>query len=220
LHLGAGRAWCGTLAGAPVLLARTGEGRARAEQGAAALLERHPVSTLLVVGVSGGLSPSLSPGTVLVAREVRDGSARLPAPDPEWLDRALAHDGARAGTVVSSERILWTAASKLSAAAGLDRAGPAAVDLESAAYARVAARGGIGYLVLRAICDPVEEGLPFDLNGCRDGSGQISRLRVVRRILLRPTAMGGLWSLRKRVALGAERLADLVEVLLQKGGAG
>jgi adenosylhomocysteine nucleosidase len=91
---------------------------------------------------------------------------------------------------------------------------PSAVDLESAAYARVAASFGVGYLVLRAISDTADEGLPFDLNLCRDDEGRLDRGKVARQALLHPTSMPELWRLRGRVARSAVRLADLVETLL------
>jgi adenosylhomocysteine nucleosidase len=213
------RVYRGTLGGAPVVMAWTGEGAERAERGASALLERFAVSALVVVGVAGGLSPSLRAGMLIASRRVQDGSAPLPEPDAELLGRALRHEGVRAGMVLSSRRILSTAASKAEAGAALGDHEPAVVDLESAAFARVAAERRVGYLVVRAICDPAEEELPFDLECCRDGSGRVKRIKVVRQALRRPAAVGGLWSLRKRVALCADRLADLVQSLIEGGSA-
>ena len=136
------------------------------------------------------------------------------APDPEWVDRAGRITGIQVGTVVSSERILSSAADKEAAWKELKTEGPAAVDLESAAYAREAAARGIPFVVLRAICDPAQENLPFDLDRCRDREGRIRRGRVLAHALLRPRYLAHLWNLRARVASAAERLARLVEVLL------
>ena len=221
LRLDGCRVALGTLARAPLVLGWTGEGAVRAERGARALLDRFPASSLIVVGVSGGLSADLAPGTLLAARALRtdlpDARPRA-GPDPVWLSRALER-GARAATLLSSDRILATAGSKARAAAKMPRGEPAAVDLESASYARVAVERGLAYLVLRAVCDPLDEELPLDFDACRDRAGRVSRLRVVRRALLRPAAVGGLWRLRQRVASSAVALADLVEDLVGEAGA-
>ena len=88
------------------------------------------------------------------------------------------------------------------------------MDLESAACAEAAAARGIPYLVLRSVCDPAEEDLPFDLNHCRDRAGGVRRVRVMSRALLHPSYVGGLWVLRQRVARGSHRIAGLVQALL------
>jgi nucleoside phosphorylase len=214
LRLDACRVTCGTLNGTPLLLAHTGDGRQRAERGATALLQRFPVEKLFVVGVSGGLSPLLDAESLIVACQVRDGDMDVPPPDAGWLARATGCDSVRAATVLTSDRILCTRASKREAQVSLDPQLPAAVDLESAAYARTAASFGVGYLVLRAISDTVDEELPFDLNLYRDVEGRVDRGKVARQALLHPTSMPDLLKLRGRVARSAERLADLVETLL------
>ncbi len=205
---------CGTLCGKRVLLAHTGEGRQRAERGATALLQRFPVAMLFVIGISGGLSPMLDPEALIVARQVRDGDMDVPPPDAMWLERAAGQESVRAATVLTVDRILCTPASKHEAQLSLDPQLPAAADLESAAYARAAASFGVGYLVLRAICDTVDEGLPFDLNLFRDAEGQVDRGKVARQAMLHPTSVADLWKLRGRVARSSKRLADLVETLL------
>lgn len=214
LEVGGCRVFLGRLGRAPVVLAQTGEGRRHAERGSTALLERFSAEALFVVGVAGGLSPSLSPGSLLVARRIREGSKRMPRPDRVWTDRALRRGGAAAGTVVSTDRILYTPASKAHAWVSLNEDGPATVDLESAAFAGVAARHGVPFLVVRAVCDPAEEELPFDFNRCRDGSGRIRRMRVVTRALANPIAARRLWDLRRRVASCSDRLAEFVDDLL------
>jgi len=123
----------------------------------------------------------------------------------------------REAVLLSSETILCSPESKAKAWRELGRQRPAAVDLESAAYAAVAARNGIPYVVLRAICDPAEEPLPFDLNRCRDRRGRVSQRKVVARAMLHPGDIAALWSLRRRVAVCSIKLARLVDEILNGG---
>jgi adenosylhomocysteine nucleosidase len=207
----------GTLGRADVVLMSTGDGRRAAEKGLSALLAAFPVRRLIVVGISGGLSPALDPGTLLVAGEVRSAGATVPAPDAAWVERALASPLTQKAVLLSSETILCSSESKTEAWRELERRRPAAVDLESAAYATLAARDGIPYVALRAVCDPAEEHLPLDLNRCRDSRGRVSQRKVIARALLQPGSIAALWSLRRRVAVCSIKLSQLVEELLNGG---
>jgi adenosylhomocysteine nucleosidase len=160
----------------------------------------------------------------------RDGGLRL---DSELAESAgIAAIGAAMGSVVSGDRILvaarekralWDHLRRQSApAAGM----PAVCDLESAAYARLAAAAGVPWLVVRAVLDPAGEDLPMDFNLCRTGDGEVSNARVVTRALAgafgrvragRPS-FGALLGLRARLRLCARRLGVLAAELA--GGAG
>ncbi|HEV3460379.1 MAG TPA: hypothetical protein VHG32_27870 [Thermoanaerobaculia bacterium] len=217
-RVGHGRhAWIGRLAGQDVALMATGDGPAAAA-GLEALLAAMRPRRLLVVGVAGGLTPGLAEGTLVAARRVVDaGGRRVPQdPDASWLHAALA-GGAVAGTAVSTDQILADPAARqavLRQALAADDLAAATVDLESAAYARVAAAWALPYLVVRAVLDPAEEVLPLDFEACRDASGRISNARVVLRALSRPRSLGQLWRLRARVRAGAARLGELARRLV------
>jgi len=182
-----------------------------------ALIAAFPVRRLVIVGIAGGLSPALKPGTLLVASEVRSAGAAVPAPDSTWVARALTCPATDEAVLFSSERILCSPEDKAHAWHDLGRRRPAAVDLESAAYAAVAARNGVPYVVLRAICDPAEERLPLDLNRCLNRRGRVSHLKVAGRVALQPGVIAALWNLRARVAVCSTKLSLLVDELLNGG---
>lgn len=96
----------------------------------------------------------------------------------------------------------------------------AVVDLESVAYAQVAAARSLPYLVVRAVLDPADERLPLDFEACRDGGGRVSNARVLARALARPRSLGKLWRLRARVRDAAARLATLAERVVTAPGNG
>ena len=207
----------GRLEGLPVLVARTGDGAGNAARGAAVLFDRFPVRGAVVIGISGGLSPALAPGTVLAARDIIERGRPAPPPDAHWLARLLRDTGATPATFLSSHEMLCTARAKQEAYAGLPPGSVASVDIESAAFARAAAGRGVPYVAVRAVSDPAEESLPLDFNLLRDGSGGIDRRRVALRALRRPGLIAQLWRLRRRAGLCSEALRRAVSALLAGG---
>jgi nucleoside phosphorylase len=218
LALPRGRAWEGRLDGRRVIFACTGDGVANAEAGARALLERMQVGWMIVLGVSGALSPALSPHGIVVGEEVRDGTAAAPAPDGAWVRWTSARHGAKRATLVSSPEILGTPEEKARCYRTLPSGTIAAVDLESAAFAREAGRRGIPYVALRSISDASDEWLPLDFNRLRRRDGGVARLRVAAAAARTPSAIVPLWRLRRRVNRCAVDLARFVRGLLAGGG--
>jgi len=76
--------------------------------------------------------------------------------------------------------------------------GAVAIDLESGAVARVAARHRLPFAVLRAICDPAERTLPPAALGALSHDGAIRGLRVLSSVILHP------WQLRSLIMLGRD----------------
>lgn len=113
---------------------------------------------LLSFGLCGGLTPDLPAGILVIGTEVRVGGEAI-ATDAAYRDRLRAIlPAAHAAVVVSSDRIAATAADK---AALRPKAAPTAiVDMESGAAALTACRLGVPFVVLRAVSDPAEAGLP------------------------------------------------------------
>jgi adenosylhomocysteine nucleosidase len=214
LRLGGCRATCGRLGRAPVVVAVTGDGRAAAERGLDSILDALPAGLVLSIGVAGGLTPDLGPGTLVVGRAVLDGDRPLSPPDPLWLRRAERLGGAVLGICVTTRRILSRAADKTAIAHAVGQPGPLTVDLESATFARVAERRGIPSLAVRAVSDAAWEDLPLDFEALRGPHGGVSRLRVIVRTLVQPRAIPGLFALRRRVTTCAERLAGFVSPLV------
>jgi adenosylhomocysteine nucleosidase len=217
LSLGSSRAFEATIAGRDAVLVATGEGSGRASQACRALLSELPIGGLIVAGVAGGLSPSLAPGSVIVARRVVDDGETAPAPDRRWAEAAQGCGNAVLGTILSSSSMLCTRDAKAGAYARLGTAEPAVVDLESATLARVAAAHGVPYIAVRAVCDTVDENLPLDFNRYCDDSGKLDRFRLARVALSRPALIAPLWHLRRRVATCSERLAELIHRNLERG---
>lgn len=135
------------------------------------------VSALLSCGVAGALDPGLRAGDVVVgslhlghAGHVRAPTAPHAMPEcvdertpghvrgddlEKWLARHLP-DACR-GTVIGSDTIIASAAEKAALHAAT---GAVAVDMESHIAARVAARHGLPFAILRTISDSADQALP------------------------------------------------------------
>ncbi len=109
-------------------------------------------TTLMSIGIAGGLAPGLPPGTIVVPDSIVTDEGIYPAL-AECAERARA----RVGSLYGGRRIVDTVAEKGALAA---RTGAIAVDLESGPVAREAAAAGIPFIAIRAIADPGWEALP------------------------------------------------------------
>jgi len=209
----------GRLGGCPVVLAVTGDGARNAREGIAAVLGAVSARELLVLGISGGLSPDLREGDVVVAARVVDEAAppgaavTAAASSIEAVARA---SGARPGTVVTARHIADSVAEKRRLF-GLGGAATAVVDLETAGYVAAATAAGVPWMVLRAVSDTAGEALPGLLNRARDDGGAVQRSRVVRGLLGDPGALPALLTLRRRLKVCAEALARAATAVVTSG---
>ena len=188
-----------------------GGGTAAGAASAADTLAPH-VSALISFGLAGGLDPALPPGALLIP-------ATVLAEDGQWeTDPILTArlGGPTPGVLFGDGSILATAAAKAALHA---RTGAVAVDLESAAVARIAARHGLPFAVLRAVCDPAGRDLPRAALVALDGQGRIGALRVAVAILARPGEIPGLIALGRDAARARLALITRVRAIGQLGSA-
>ncbi len=198
------------------LVAATGDGPRNAARAAADLCASHRPSLLIGAGVAGALTADLVLGDLVVAHRLVDGEGETPLPHSVLAGRASAKPGALAGTLLTVDRPLVAVSEKAAWAA---RVGPhpLAVDMESAAWARVASARGIPFLIIRAVSDTAGEELPGYLSECMDEEGGIRRSAVALAALARPASIPALLSMRRRVRDASQRLAAFVESLLAEG---
>ena len=155
---------------------RTGMGPARARI-AAARARAIDASSIAIAGLCGGLDPSLRPGDVVCANELRfeDGSS-VAVEGSEQLAETLRRHGlrARVGPIVSTDRIM-----KPEERARLN-GGAIAVDMESAWLA--AAADGRPLAVVRGVVDPAGRRLT-DPRIAIDGVRALRSLRRAGEVL-------------------------------------
>lgn len=174
----------GTLGGRPVAVAKSGIGKVCAALCAQLLVDRFHVRAIVNTGVAGGLHPSLRVGDFVVGTDAVQhdvdggvfGYVRgcLPGSDDPTVptrfpgDRRLLDAFRRAagrtlpgdcrvleGTIASGDVFVHTRTQKQEI---LSLFGAAAVEMEGAAIAQVAAANGIPCLLVRAISDLADDG--------------------------------------------------------------
>ncbi|KJB91469.1 hypothetical protein N826_23765 [Skermanella aerolata KACC 11604] len=160
---------------------------------------------LISFGIAGGLAPGLKPGRLVVATEVvaADGR-RYPAfaltlgarGEPEPVRAPIYGAGAIVSRSIDKQALY-------------KGAGAVAVDLESAAVARLCADAGVAMAVIRAIGDPADRDLPpAALVGLKP-NGQVDIAAVLRSVFGSPGQIPALLrvALDTRHALAALRHA-------------
>jgi len=192
---------------------RTGMGATRAAKAVARESQPPAFGALVVMGTAAGLTGDLSPGDLVVASEVSDGSGTVPLPGADLLAAELRRAGlpARAGKIVTVPKLV-----KPAERARLAAEGYLAADMESAALAGAAE--GRPVAVIRAVSD----------SGFGPGmvSGGLAALRSLR--LAAPIAERWAAACRERTVLlagprsfcaGVERAIEIVERALELRGA-
>ena len=187
------------------LLAVSGIGPSAAAAAADALVQAG-ASALMTFGMAGALDPALAPGSVVLPRELiaADG-ARFEA-SPTWRARvAAALIPVRAvteGILLSSDRAIETPSDK---AAAFHRCGAAAVDMESAAVAQVAARLNLPFIAVRVIVDTAADQLPRSVVAA-SRAGRVKFARLIGGLLLAPGEIAGLIRLARRYRVAMRSL--------------
>ncbi|MEX2497335.1 MAG: hypothetical protein WD397_00495 [Wenzhouxiangellaceae bacterium] len=176
-----------------LLLETTGPGADAASAGAERALARG-ASVLVSWGTAGALGPA-DPGDIVVPRTVCDESLVHFDTDAELSDRlALAFDRIaplHRGGIASAASPMTTVDAKRALAAST---GAFAVDMESAAIARVAAGAGVPMVAVRVVIDRSEQSVPAAAVAAMDGP-RTRPGRVLAGLLKSPTDVGGLISL-------------------------
>lgn len=160
-----------------------GGSRDRRAEGVAAAIAAG-ATELISFGIAGGLDPRLKPGTVLLPEMVHTETGEQYPVDAEWRREMIARiPDAVGGALYGAEGVVATAREKR---AVFDRTKSVAVDLESAAVAREAAKNGIPFIILRTVADPAHRSLPrAAVKGLTD-AGKVAFGAVVGHLARRP----------------------------------
>jgi len=184
----------------------TPEGAARE----AALAISAGARALISFGLAGGLDPSLMPGAILRPAVVLWQTTAYQT-DPGLVD---ALGGATCACILAARAPIATASAKLSAHA---ETGAAAVDLESGAVAEQAARAGVPFAVLRAVCDVAGEDLPQAALAALDPAGTIRILRVAYSVVRHPGQVMALLALAAHAGAARNALAKEIAWISARG---
>jgi adenosylhomocysteine nucleosidase len=142
------------------LLAVSGMGPSSAGAAARRLIDAQ-VSALMTFGLAGGLDPSLKTGCIILPSQLISSDGARFRTCQSWRDRIVAALGSSMAvtqcTLLTSSDVIGTPAAK---AAAFRDTGAAAVDMESAAVAEVAATHKLPFIAVRVIVDAAGDVLP------------------------------------------------------------
>jgi len=170
-----------------------GASGARAEACAQRLLSRG-ATALISVGIAGGLDPQCRSGALVLASEVVDpAGVRVPT-DGEWCRRlsdALRALQVRVAPLAGTDNM---ASSPHQKADLYRKTGAAAVDMESHGVARAAIRQAVPFVVLRAVADPADRGLPASVTAGLGPDGAVRPFATAAALAAHPQELPGLLS--------------------------
>jgi adenosylhomocysteine nucleosidase len=179
-------------------------------QDAAERLVASRATALLSFGLCGGLDPALRSGVIMVPETVLEQGVCYEC-DP----RLTVVLGGATGVMLAASAAVATADAK---ALLWRETGAAGVDLESGAVARVAARHGLPFAVLRAVCDPAERSLPPAALAALDARGAIAITRVLASLAARPGQIPAILALARDAAAARSALIRRVRDIAGSGG--
>lgn len=206
----------------------TGDGAGRARDGIAAFFRLAPnlgadrCLAMVVIGVSGGVTPDLAVGDLVVADRVALDRSAEESTIGAGFESSAAASWTRhltAGLVVTVSRLADTVSAKETLRRRWREVykGPILVDMESYWYVAAANSRRIPWAVVRAVSDTSHESLPGYLDACRDTDGASNRIKVLLRALVNPVSLPALIRLGRRVGRGAVGLERSVMELVSQG---
>ena len=173
-----------------VALAGAGPNAARR---AAALLVAQGATALVSWGCAAALDPHLRPGDLVLPSRIVGADGALLDTSVHWRTRLAAklasHRPVCQGVLVESSGIVATTSAKQAIRAAT---GAVAVDMESAAAARVASNCGLPFLAVRSIIDAAEIPVPLSVLSAFDEDGMLHTSKMLRRAATRPADFLGI----------------------------
>jgi len=172
--------------GVNILLAVSGIGAEAAEKSAARLVDRG-ATALVSWGCAGGLVARLASGDLLLPQAVMAADGEIFHTDAMQRNRLIhmlsASFRPHEGILIESRHIV-SASSEKKILAKL--AGVVAVDMESAAIARIAQRAGIPFIVIRSVADTVNDDIPEAMASAVNTQGNIRIKHLLLPVMRRP----------------------------------
>lgn len=169
-----------------------------------ARLDPNAAPTLVIsAGVCGALAPELAVGALVVPEAVI-------AADGRRYPTAAVGTLRRHGVLLATDRVLADAAAK--SRAWLET-GALAADMESAAILAWAAARARPALVVRAVSDPADRGVPADLARVVQDDGRVRPMRAVSAVLSRPGALADAMALRSATTAALKTVAAALGTL-------
>jgi nucleoside phosphorylase len=187
--------WC-EFGRAEIIATTTQIGTQAAANKAEIVLDTSPIDHLVVVGIAGGIGPSVDIGDLVIPELVLDLSTRIAYRPTNLGSKPLR------GTLVTSDEVPVD----LAEVARLESQGAIAVDMETAAIAAVCERRGCPWSVFRAISDRADDGsTDAAVFGLAGPNGEANLPAVLRFVFTSPNRIPQL----ARLARGSKLAANV-----------
>jgi adenosylhomocysteine nucleosidase len=168
------------------MLTVSGMGPRRATMASRALLEKG-AKALLSWGSAGGLSPELSPGSLILPRIVIASDQSLYHVNAAWhnslCDRLKGHIDFHTDPITESTTVVCSPGEK---AILFRETGAIGVDMESAAVATVAQEVEVPFMVVRAVADAMDTTIPKSPLNAFDEFGRLSFSKLIQGLAGHP----------------------------------
>ncbi len=169
-----------------IILIHSGAGAENARK-AAELAISKGATQLMSWGCAAALSPDLKMGDLVLADSLINSDGQEISVNATWHQKArnvLGSDVvAYKGALISSEKIVSTAQAKQEI---YTKTGAIALDMESAAIAKVATHYALPFLAIRAIADPASMDLPNALQNSLNDKGEVAITQILKSLILNP----------------------------------
>ena len=213
---------------ADVEILLTGMGRKNADRAIRARLHQARPALVISSGFAGGLNPELIRGNVVFSTDTNCmlGSALREAGTREGrfhahrivtfrlINRALREAGAREGRFHCSPTVVVAAADKQHLWQTI-RAD--AVEMESSVIRAACWAQGIPSATVRVISDAAHESLPLDFTRLMTSELKMDYGKLSLALIKAPGKTGELIRFQKRIQAAANRLAELLSMVLSQG---
>jgi adenosylhomocysteine nucleosidase len=197
----------GTFDRLEIVATTTGIGTQAAARTAERILDTTPVHHLIVVGIAGGIGPSVDIGDLVVPDLVIDQSTGA-----EYRPTVLGGEESR-GTLVTADDVIIDQ----SEISRLESQGVIAVDMETAAIAAVCERQRCPWSVFRAISDRADDGsIDPAVFGLAGPNGEPNLPALVRFILTNPKRVPELAHLARGLSLATNAAASAAVRAIEK----
>jgi adenosylhomocysteine nucleosidase len=197
-----GLGYAGRIGERPVVAVVSGMGTSLARAATVRLLDAVDVEWVIVVGIAGAIENQTPIGTLVLPQLVingADGSEHRPTPLRVGLGN-MAH-----GKLLTSDELILDPALH----ADLRADGVLALDMETAAVAKVCDERGVPWSVVRAISDRAGDGsVDAEIVGLSHPDGRPNLSAVTRYLVRHPGALPRLLHLANGANLAAGRAAD------------
>ena len=168
---------------------------------------------LISIGTAGGLSRSITPGTLLVPKRIILGDGRVLSTDPDWqaqVYRTLEpHMPVHSGDLLTVSELVRRPEQKRALRSETKAVG---VDMESGYLAQLAEQIGLRVLVFRAVMDAVDDEIPGAAVAAVNDQGDTVIGGLLKYLLRHPGDLPGMIRTARRFRVAAESLGEACRV--------